>query len=231
MEVTTVPQKIIQTPIIPNATLLKTEAPTLRMVAMHDYVSRKENILSIVKGQIIIVLKQRKSGWWKGKLENGQVGKFPSNFCKIIDDSVSNFGQNLSQKIPVINESHKENTDELLPQYESKVTPVNVEENADTRNEITKPRVSGRDKFNTTEIAVLNDQSENIALNSTETSPSYIEAMQDLLHMDSYHDEAIPDGFLTLVNVEEDENDFPPNYQVALQAIQERDSFELKGEE
>jgi hypothetical protein len=50
------------------------------VIAKYNFVSRKNTELSIIKGDVIKVLNQHKSGWWKGEL-NGNVGRFPSNYC------------------------------------------------------------------------------------------------------------------------------------------------------
>jgi SH3 domain-containing kinase-binding protein 1 len=57
--------------------------PLVRVRATFSFSKRKEGELSFGKGDVIVVLKQHKSGWWKGEF-NGQVGLFPSNYCTII---------------------------------------------------------------------------------------------------------------------------------------------------
>jgi hypothetical protein len=56
-----------------------------KMKALHNFEKRKDTEVSFEKGDIITVLEQHKSGWWQGEC-NGQVGKFPSNYCEPWDD-------------------------------------------------------------------------------------------------------------------------------------------------
>ena len=56
------------------------------MKAKHNFISRKDTEISINKGDIIKVLDQHKSGWWKGEV-NGNVGRFPSNYCVQFEDT------------------------------------------------------------------------------------------------------------------------------------------------
>ena len=53
--------------------------------ALYDFVKRKELELSLKRGDIITVIEKNPSGWWKGLL-NGQIGKFPVNYCTVIDN-------------------------------------------------------------------------------------------------------------------------------------------------
>eukprot|EP00027_Filamoeba_sp_ATCC50430_P004754 CAMPEP_0168562632 /NCGR_PEP_ID=MMETSP0413-20121227/12234_1 /TAXON_ID=136452 /ORGANISM="Filamoeba nolandi, Strain NC-AS-23-1" /LENGTH=644 /DNA_ID=CAMNT_0008594087 /DNA_START=45 /DNA_END=1981 /DNA_ORIENTATION=+ len=68
-----------------SSTGLSSSPTPSRVVALFAFTQRKDDQLSFAKGDIITVLKQRKSGWWKGEL-NGRVGKFPSNYCKVLEE-------------------------------------------------------------------------------------------------------------------------------------------------
>ena len=48
--------------------------------AAHDHKASEPGELSFKKGEKITVLQMDESGWWEGKLSNGTVGVFPSNF-------------------------------------------------------------------------------------------------------------------------------------------------------
>ena len=51
------------------------------------YDAEEPDELSLTEGDIIQVLSQEDEGWWEG-LRNGKKGVFPSNFVKIIEDSM-----------------------------------------------------------------------------------------------------------------------------------------------
>lgn len=48
--------------------------------ALYDYDATESTELTFKAGAKISVLKKDESGWWEGKLNNGQSGMFPSNF-------------------------------------------------------------------------------------------------------------------------------------------------------
>lgn len=56
-----------------------------RVRAVFDYLATEPGELSIKKGDLIGVLEEDSTGWWKGEL-NGQVGFFPSNFSEPVQD-------------------------------------------------------------------------------------------------------------------------------------------------
>lgn len=66
---------------------VKPKAQPLKVLVMYNFTKRKESELTIKRGDIVTVREQSKSGWWKGDV-NGEVGKFPSNYCKIVEDKV-----------------------------------------------------------------------------------------------------------------------------------------------
>ena len=56
-------------------------------VAKHTFNAQRENDLSFVAGDVILVEKARESGWWIGSLR-GKKGFFPRNYVEVKDDSV-----------------------------------------------------------------------------------------------------------------------------------------------
>jgi hypothetical protein len=64
---------------------LQTHGPILA-IALFNFAKKKDNQLSLFEGDIITVFSiNTKSGWWKGE-SRGEVGKFPGNFCRILDE-------------------------------------------------------------------------------------------------------------------------------------------------
>ena len=62
-----------------------TEKPVVKVITLFPFTKRKEGEISFGKGETITVLKQNKSGWWKGQLKN-EIGLFPFNYCKVIEE-------------------------------------------------------------------------------------------------------------------------------------------------
>jgi hypothetical protein len=54
--------------------------------ATFDYDATEDAELNMREGDIIMVLAEDESGWWKGSLD-GEVGLFPSNFTEHVDPS------------------------------------------------------------------------------------------------------------------------------------------------
>jgi hypothetical protein len=50
---------------------------------LYDYEAQDTIELTIKETDLIVIVKQDPSGWWKGEL-NGKVGLFPSNFVEEI---------------------------------------------------------------------------------------------------------------------------------------------------
>ena len=63
--------------------------------------------MTLREGDIITVIKEDPSGWWKGEL-NGKVGLFPFNFC-----------QEMSGESTQSNETQKESEQETQTQQET----------------------------------------------------------------------------------------------------------------
>lgn len=56
-------------------------------MVVYDYDSEAPNELTIRENDIVTVITEDPSGWWKGEL-NGTVGLFPSNFAQPYEDGV-----------------------------------------------------------------------------------------------------------------------------------------------
>jgi hypothetical protein len=57
------------------------------LVVVYDYDSEAPTELTIRENDIVTVITEDPSGWWKGEL-NGAVGLFPSNFAQPYEDGV-----------------------------------------------------------------------------------------------------------------------------------------------
>lgn len=56
-------------------------------MALHNYEARSAEEISLKKGDIVtVVSRDTTRGWWRGEI-NGNVGKFPSNYCIFVEDS------------------------------------------------------------------------------------------------------------------------------------------------
>jgi hypothetical protein len=53
--------------------------------AVSDYASNKPNILSIKKGDIIIIVDRTRQDWWRGTL-NGAVGAVPATYLRPVEN-------------------------------------------------------------------------------------------------------------------------------------------------
>src|SRR5690348_5214863 len=54
----------------------------MQVRAVYDYAAENNEELSIKEGDIITVILEDETGWWKGVNANGQSGLFPSNFTE-----------------------------------------------------------------------------------------------------------------------------------------------------
>ncbi|KAK3818805.1 MAG: hypothetical protein J3Q66DRAFT_178131 [Benniella sp.] len=68
----------------------KQEGPVLARVE-YDYEAKDSGELSLETGRIITILDSSDPGWWRGDL-NGVVGKFPSNYVKLIENKEETAG-------------------------------------------------------------------------------------------------------------------------------------------
>ena len=50
-----------------------------------DYDAQDKDELTLKVGEIVNVLGEEETGWWKGQLAN-KTGVFPSNFVELIDE-------------------------------------------------------------------------------------------------------------------------------------------------
>lgn len=52
------------------------------LVSLYSYDATEAGELTFAEGDIIILLEENDSGWWRGRLANGTEGLFPSNFVE-----------------------------------------------------------------------------------------------------------------------------------------------------
>lgn len=57
-----------------------------KVKATFDYLATEPGELSIRKGDVIVVLEEDATGWWKGQSADGLVGFFPSNFSELLPE-------------------------------------------------------------------------------------------------------------------------------------------------
>lgn len=54
---------------------------------LHPYNAENDDELNLIRGEYIDILdRQADDGWWQGRNEKNQLGVFPSNFVKEIDE-------------------------------------------------------------------------------------------------------------------------------------------------
>jgi hypothetical protein len=53
-----------------------------KATAVWAYQAKEEGELSFNVGDEIIILEERRNGWWKGK-RGGEIGEFPVNYCDV----------------------------------------------------------------------------------------------------------------------------------------------------
>lgn len=53
-----------------------------KATAVWAYQAKEEGELSFDVGDEIIILEERRNGWWKGK-RGGEIGEFPVNYCDV----------------------------------------------------------------------------------------------------------------------------------------------------
>ena len=51
--------------------------------AKYNYAAEREDELSLIKGERILVLEKSNDGWWKGQKNNDCIGWFPSNYVTV----------------------------------------------------------------------------------------------------------------------------------------------------
>lgn len=72
-------------PVAANYAALTPPPPQKKLMVVYDYDSEAPNELTIRENDIVTVITEDPSGWWKGEL-NGTVGLFPSNFAQPYED-------------------------------------------------------------------------------------------------------------------------------------------------
>lgn len=66
------------------AQILQVTEAVAVLTLFQDFEPEGPNELELTEGEVVTVLEQLESGWWKGQL-NGKVGFFPSSFCQLIN--------------------------------------------------------------------------------------------------------------------------------------------------
>eukprot|EP01117_Protostelium_nocturnum_P019713 TRINITY_DN860_c0_g1_i1.p1 TRINITY_DN860_c0_g1~~TRINITY_DN860_c0_g1_i1.p1 ORF type:complete len:855 (+),score=312.15 TRINITY_DN860_c0_g1_i1:157-2721(+) len=92
-----------------------------RMRALYEYAAGDAVELTLKEGDVILVVKEDTSGWWKGEL-NGKSGLFPSNFCEEVQDNFSS-SQDVQESAP---EPEQEAFDIPPPIAEESAAPARV---------------------------------------------------------------------------------------------------------
>jgi len=64
----------------PSLAVAATENRPRKLVAMYAYDATEDGELTFDEGAVILVLTENDSGWWRGRLDSGAEGLFPSNF-------------------------------------------------------------------------------------------------------------------------------------------------------
>jgi len=59
------------------------------LVSLYSYDATEAGELTFAEGDIIMLLEENDSGWWRGRLANGSEGLFPSNFVEEQGKTVS----------------------------------------------------------------------------------------------------------------------------------------------
>jgi len=64
----------------PSLAVAPTESKQRKLVAMYAYDATEDGELTFDEGAVILVVSENESGWWRGRLDTGAEGLFPSNF-------------------------------------------------------------------------------------------------------------------------------------------------------
>jgi len=68
---------------VPTTNTTANSAPIKQLVALYNYDATEENELTFVEGDLIDLLEENESGWWRGRLQVSlREGLFPSNFVE-----------------------------------------------------------------------------------------------------------------------------------------------------
>jgi len=83
----------------PSAALAvtKTESKERRLCALYAYEQTEEGELTFDEGAVILVIQENESGWWRGRLESGAEGLFPSNFMMSEAESLEAMAQKANE--------------------------------------------------------------------------------------------------------------------------------------
>ncbi len=52
--------------------------------ALYDFQGQGPQELTFKKGDLVAVLQKVNNEWWRGRLQNAQIGLFPSNYVEIV---------------------------------------------------------------------------------------------------------------------------------------------------
>ncbi len=76
-------------PSVPQTSPRKAAPAGEVCVALYDYTAVKTGELSMKKGDTVLVLEKKPSGWWKGQgltgSCEGQSGLLPGNYCQVLE--------------------------------------------------------------------------------------------------------------------------------------------------
>jgi len=73
---------IVQQPTQPLHQAQQTASTGKTLVSLYSYDATETGELTFAEGDIIVLLEENDSGWWRGRLANGAEGLFPSNFVE-----------------------------------------------------------------------------------------------------------------------------------------------------
>jgi vacuolar protein-sorting-associated protein 4 len=63
---------------------------SMTAIAKFDYNRSEDNEIDLVEGQPITEIEQVDNDWWMGRNGKGEIGLFPSNYVKLVDESGNN---------------------------------------------------------------------------------------------------------------------------------------------
>jgi len=64
----------------PSMAVTPTESKQRKLVSLYAYDATEDGELTFDEGAVILVIGENESGWWRGRLDSGAEGLFPSNF-------------------------------------------------------------------------------------------------------------------------------------------------------
>jgi len=75
-------QQPVQQPVHQPAQQTASVSTGKTLVSLYSYDATETGELTFAEGDIIMLLEENDSGWWRGRLANGSEGLFPSNFVE-----------------------------------------------------------------------------------------------------------------------------------------------------